>query len=278
MTIRFTPQPGKKISLEQQKLMMLDMMQVIHDFCEKHGLVYYLYYGTLIGAVRHKGYIPWDDDIDIVMPRRDFERFAETFNRNRPDSLKFISCVTDERYYTSIAKVYDTRTSMKENIDNSLEIGVFIDIYPIDNLTDDFDTSFMIAKKASLMFYMMSYREMKWRNERSLAKNVALMAMKPLLQLTTANKLARQINDIGLSRIDEDQSVYVGSLVFLHDGNSVVMKRSWFQPRLLVPFEDHQFYIPGGYDNLLKIMYGDYMKLPPKEQQVVHHGNTVTWK
>ena len=121
----------KKIDIVEAKKMMLDILKTVAKFCDENNLRYFIFYGTYLGALRHKGYIPWDDDIDIAMPRPDYEKFMEIFHA---ENLAVWTWRKDNKYLLPFAKVYDTRTEVHENADFGETFGVNIDIFPLDGL------------------------------------------------------------------------------------------------------------------------------------------------
>ena len=123
----------KEIYLEELRVIQLELLQQIADFCEKNNIKYFLAYGTLIGAIRHKGYIPWDDDIDIVMPRDDYDRFLELYNEAYPFS-KVVDMYNTKHYGFAFAKVHDVRTIIYETQYAQDSFGVFVDVFPIDGI------------------------------------------------------------------------------------------------------------------------------------------------
>ena len=118
----------KEIKNDELRTIQLDILQNVHDFCMKHDIKYTLAYGTLLGAVRHGGYIPWDDDIDIAMLRPDYERFMQEYKN---DIYKFTECRLDKDVHIGFGKVEDTRTIVIEG-GNTKNLGVSIDVFPID--------------------------------------------------------------------------------------------------------------------------------------------------
>ena len=128
----------RKISDEDMKALALTMLKDVAKFCDDHNIKYYLCGGTLLGAVRHKGFIPWDDDIDIMMPRPDYLRFLELYNGTNPRYVvKGIE--NDDRYWRPFAKVFDLHTELDEPIYNvkGLTNHVFLDVFPVDVIPDD---------------------------------------------------------------------------------------------------------------------------------------------
>ena len=126
----------REISFEEAKTIEKDILLDIVDFCDTHGLRYYIAYGTLIGAVRHQGFIPWDDDIDINMPREDYNEFLRTYNAER-ENYRVIDPRSDIARH-SFAKVIDVRTVKDEPMINCREpLGIDVDIFPLDGMPDD---------------------------------------------------------------------------------------------------------------------------------------------
>lgn len=123
----------KKIETEEMKKLELDMLIDVAKFCDENDIRYYLSGGTLLGAVRHKGFIPWDDDIDISMPRPDYLKFVSTYNGSS-EFYQVQSIENNDKYWRTFAKVFDTRTYLKEDAIRMPKDGngVFIDIFPID--------------------------------------------------------------------------------------------------------------------------------------------------
>ena len=125
----------KVIDLEELKIIQIEILDEVHNFCLEKGITYFLSSGTLIGAIRHRGYIPWDDDIDLYMPRKDYERFLKIFNQIS-ENCRVLSLSTDKKYALAYAKVERLGTRMIEHVDNPMEMGVNIDVFPIDGVPD----------------------------------------------------------------------------------------------------------------------------------------------
>ena len=132
----FKTKAMKIITSEELKAIQLDLLQKTADFCKENGIRYYLCGGTLLGAIRHKGYIPWDDDIDISMPRPDYDRFISMFNKPEND-YQVIDMSNNKKYGLPFAKVHDTRTFVDELQYTKDQFGVYIDIFPIDGVGED---------------------------------------------------------------------------------------------------------------------------------------------
>ena len=137
--------------IQELRQIQMGILDDVHRFCEAHGLRYFLSSGTLIGAVRHKGYIPWDDDIDIYMPRKDYEEFLQTYTSDS-GHYRAINPQTEQHYYYTFAKVVDSRTRMVEKETEGYEIGVYMDSFPVDFVTDDLQERERIFKKKKLLY------------------------------------------------------------------------------------------------------------------------------
>lgn len=266
----------KKIEIKELKEIQVKILDVFVKFCEDNNLKYFLTYGTLLGAIRHKGYIPWDDDIDVSMPRPDYERFIETFN-NQESDYKVIHHTINEKYPIPIAKVYDSRTTLIEQFSDKFNVGINIDIFPIDGLPDDKNKAVKHLKK------VIFWRNVQNTKNRSIAyksiwyKNLLVL----LLKLPTAFISDIKINKI-ISKLattyDYKTSNFVANCTAPDGVHEILEKSKTYSDQTEVPFEGKTYKAPNGYDNYLKTIYGDYMKFPPLEQQVSEHFSKAYWK
>ena len=269
----------KEISIEELKDLQTGIALKIHDFCLEHGIRYFLGYGSLIGAVRHKGYIPWDEDIDLGMPRPDYERFIHTFNGAYPD-LKVFAPELDPGYYAPYANVCLEGTLLEEeNLSHhGREIGVKVDIFPIDGAPSD-DAAYArlrekVEKWNRFLFYKLTRLGPRFRRDKVLwIKTVVWKLM--LFPLPFA-AIQRHIRKLAMS-CDFETSERSDKLSFPNPGNTR-MHRSVFEHYIDVEFEGHLFKAPRDYDVYQRAIYGDYMKLPPEEERTPHHGFHAWWK
>ena len=126
----------KYLSMDEIKSVELEILKYVHEFCEKNDIKYFINYGTLIGAVRHKGFIPWDDDIDICMFRKDYEKFIELFSKDE-GKYKILSLESSDKYYNNFIKVIDSKTKIEDERNyKTYDSGIFIDIFPMDFFDD----------------------------------------------------------------------------------------------------------------------------------------------
>lgn len=259
----------RPITREELKSIQLDLLQKTADFCENNGLRYFLIGGTLIGAVRHKGFIPWDDDIDIALPRSDYDQFIKTFNQpNNYCQVKSIS--NDPDYALPFAKVYDNRTIVKQLQYPKDKFGVFIDVFPADGV-----------KEATQIYKIMRLRKLlntKRANyyNRTLSKKIINTFGKILLLPFTAHQIATWIDNE--ARKYAFGSVPKAGVIANPYGPCEMVDKSVFSSDIYQEFEGLRYRIPVGYDAWLRSIYGDYMQLPPEKDRVTHHSFNAWWK
>ncbi len=253
----------ERLGLQELKDVELDILRWIKSICEKNNLRYYLAYGTLIGAVRHKGFIPWDDDIDIHMPREDYDRFVEICSRCQDERYKVLSCDTVPDYYYEFAKVSDTHTLLIENnIRPIKDYGVYVDIFPLDYLPDNSSfLSYYLRGLQRLRVLLIYDKLIKYnRVVRFLCKIAKLMLnfINPVQLAQYANKVARR-------------SLHKTHKFLFVPGLKKTLPISVISDSVKLQFEGDLFDAPVGWDEYLTLIYGNYMMLPPVEKQVTHH-------
>ena len=278
MKLKIEGQIGAPIESEEQKQIQLEILKYVASFCENNNLRYFLADGTLIGAVRHHGYIPWDDDIDIRMPRPDYERMCEIFNSQDNECIyRLIRPIDDEAQHYFV-KIYDTRTIKVEPFLKYVKsyIGIDIDVFPIDGAPSNQDEYDKYQK--TIRGYNKAYilkKKTLLRRIMTIGKDLAKKRFKAkFCPFTSCNTLAKTAENI-CKKYKYDESEYVCHLGI---GDRFRFPRSCYDKFEMAQFEDSQFRIPCGYDTILTAHYGDYMTLPPVEKQITHHVNKVFWK
>lgn len=263
----------KKLEIEEIKLIELGIMRNIHMFCEEHHLRYGLWGGTLLGAIRHNGYIPWDDDIDIYMPRKDYNVFIHNF---KADHYKVFSCHTDSEYPYTFAKVVDLRTVKIEQVTSScgMTLGVDVDVFPVDTFENKYTVQKTVSRR-KLYRYLWQGKISEYGNAKKIrdyVRSIVIFFSKKIIK-ENANRIALKINELGINYGSVDRGyVYYADL---NARNPLYFENEWIDKRVLHKFEQDMFYIPEGYDPLLKLCFGDYMQLPPPEKRVTHHSFEV---
>lgn len=256
----------KKINDSELKLIQLEILKDIHSFCNKHDIVYFLAYGSLIGAVRHKGYIPWDDDIDICMPRPDYERFIRLYN----SEIYKLYCIEKESdCLIPYAKVGDSKTLLIENANFCIkDIGVNIDIFPIDGFPHDKVMAIKHYNKIKRLRNILTVKKVRLSSKRSIYRNFLLGTLKILFFIFSYRFILYKLMSL-MKKYDYSTSTWAADLNW---GDSRrIISRQTFDRLKLAKFEKESFYIPIEYAIWLKCIYGDFMSLPPVEKRITHH-------
>ena len=255
--------------------MELGIMEYIHEVCQKIGVKYFLAYGSLIGAVRHKGFIPWDDDMDICMLREDYEKLQDYLIANPDERYEVMSYKNNLNYVYPFMKVQDNHTYLlEEDVRIDSNMGIYVDIFPVDGYEDDADFKnkmTKLIKKRQLSCY--TFKGIT--NTKSLLNSLIRYVSVVIFYFTNTNKYVEQIDELAKSRAVADYE-QVDYLIY-KDMNKPVWKREWLEQVIVGTFEGEEFMIPKHYHEILTSDYGDYMQLPPLEQRVSHHDFKL-WK
>ena len=261
----------RELMIEESKKIQLELLETIHVFCMNYGIKYYLMWGTLLGAVRHKGFIPWDDDVDIIMFRDDYDRFCRTFNS---EYAKIVECKSCDDYYLPIGKVIDTRTVLLENVKAPIELGVYIDIFVLDALSDSEKRNNIARRKLLLLRDLLMLNIVPSSTKRKGIRKIIYSILKPLSYVLNMNTISRRMDDIAKSINVNIETAKRFAPLLTPDPNATknfVFSKSLFEPSAMLEFENKKFCAPGKYVDILKMRYGDFMKFPPIEEQVSHH-------
>ena len=270
----------KEINLEQLKELEVELLAAVDEICQKENLRYSLGGGTLLGAVRHKGFIPWDDDIDIMMPRPDYDAFIKyCLSHDVPFAIK--SWETDKTYVNLAAQIFNPKTILEEDNtpDETMKIGVFIDIFPIDGLGNNLKQ----AKKAfnSTKFKRELLVAAQWK--KFLKSKTHPWYYEPIRfaffllgRCVNKQKLFKSILSV-YSKINFNSVQYAGAVGGSYREKEILPKTLWTK-YIDLPFEGRSFKAIADYDTYMSSIYGDYMKLPPEEKQVSHHTFTAYFK
>ena len=256
---------------------ILDILKAFMQICDKHGLRYYCCAGTAIGAVRHHGIIPWDDDIDVIMPRPDYDRLLEIAKREDFGKYEIISPYSDPTYPLYFSKLSDRTTTLIEERERPCVIGLFVDIFPLDATDDDIDEAKRLKDKYTKIINRLNAVSThntfgEYMHLLTDPKEWGRFAIKTLAffcRTTIRRRLIAQMDEIS-HRYDYDQArnvqVYTGSY-----GYKEVFPKEWLGDGKMFPFEDTEVPLPQEYDKYLRQFFGDYMQLPPVEQRVEKH-------
>ena len=255
--------------------MELGIMEYIHEICQKIGVKYFLAYGSLIGAVRHKGFIPWDDDMDICMLREDYEKLQDYLIANPDERYEVMSYKNNLNYVYPFMKVQDNHTYLlEEDVRIDSNMGIYVDIFPVDGYENDANFKnkmTKLIKKRQLSCY--TFKGIT--NTKSVLNSLIRYISVIIFYFTNTNKYVAQIEELAKSRKVSDYEE-VDYLIY-KDMNKPVWRREWLEQVTTGTFEGKKFTIPKKYHEILTSDYGDYMQLPPVEQRVSHHDFKL-WK
>ena len=254
-----------------------DVLREFISICKANNLVYFCCGGTAIGAIRHHGMIPWDDDVDVFMPRPDYDKFIQIAQNKLSSDYELVTPYTYHDYPLYFAKLCNKHTTLMEEEDTPCIYGLFIDIFPIDGAPDDMDQARLMESK---------FRKIKNRLEaisthNTFAEYISLLT-KPkewgrfvgktfgfFFRSFYRKRLLGQLNAICYRYNYADSNivaVYCGSY-----GPKEVFPKSWLDGSVTFTYEGMEVSLPKGYDNYLRQYYGDYMQLPPEEKRISHH-------
>ena len=236
---------------------ILDIYAEFKRICEKHELSYFAIGGTCLGAVRHDGFIPWDDDMDVAMPRADYEKFKQIAEQELPEQYELYDIYRGEHYINYFCKLMDKNTTLVECGTKKypdMYYGIFVDIMPLDGIPDN-----KIARKIHFA-KMKVYRALDIRRKYRDYK---------ILNLFPCHYFQKRYE--GLQKKYSYENSKDLSYTWSARRHKVVFSKKCFDNYIEMPFENTTMRCPTGYDEFLKAVYGDYMKLPPKEAQTCVH-------
>lgn len=271
----------KPIALEEIQKLEFEILKVFHKICEENNLRYYLGGGTLIGAIRHKGFIPWDDDIDVMMPRPDYMKLIEIIReKGALDEYRQADCLyLNENALTSILRIYDNRTVLTfMNYRIEKKFGCWIDVFPIDGLNDSAWKRKFHFRLAKILTDLLLCNDTKIGGKRRsklvTAFQYITVPFLPIIYLIGHERLIHWSDKI-YRKYDYDKSNYVGVL----EGRALekeALLKTKMEPAITVDFWGEKFYAMANYDEYLTNLYGDYMT--PPENPVSRHLIDIYWK
>lgn len=247
-------------SIQEHQKVLLELLNIFDSVCRKHDIKYMLFAGSALGAVRHQGIIPWDDDLDVVMLRSEYERFLEIAPKELDQETYFLQKEYSEHWPMYFSKLRKNNTACIERYvpkDALTHQGVYIDIFPCDNLSDNqlvrkvqyLTSKIAIAKSLKKRGYLTDSRAKK-----AFILLCSLFPIKPMLSFTIHRKA---------SSSDWVHTFLGGGAKFEKN----IYPREWFTEIILLPFESKYYPVSAHYDELLRQLYGDYMTPLPMEQR-----------
>lgn len=267
----------KLIGIEEKKNISLRILIEINKICKNNGIKYFLAYGTLLGAIRHRGFIPWDDDIDLVMFPSDYLKFIDIFNSSQSNSE--LACVSYEKgdFALPYAKVVNKKTCVVAvNRSDTTELSIGVDIFPYSVISKDRKESLKVVKRGFYLSKLLRYRLYNSFCEVCDKK----FSLRKFLFYVFAKSHSKK--RLFKKTIDFKERYYgrdCGFCTYLFDSEKDrLFNYDWFGEVINVEFEGYQFPAPKGYDSYLREYYGNYMELPPENQRIPHIAETAFWK
>lgn len=254
----------RRLSEEEIKEVELGVMDYIHNLCQKENINYSLAYGTLLGAVRHKGYIPWDDDVDISLKRDEYDKLYQAVLRDNDPIYKVASWENDARYPYPFYRVYDARTVYENNyIENDIDLGICVDVFPFDYYADVNKEMVKLDTYRRLSVYTLYGIHSKNAG----LKNIVRYLLVLVFRLTRVKTWNKKMNLLSMQANDNDFIDYLME----NKRTSTKFEKTLLDKVMDSPFEDRTYKIPEASHQILSAIYGDdFMEIPPVEKRVKH--------
>lgn len=254
---------------QEYKELLLEEIKAFDFFCQKNGIQYFLMWGTLLGAMRHDGFIPWDDDFDVILFRKDYEKLLDIYNANN-DRYKLISYDIDKNFTAPLSKIIDTTTVLIQNygFKEKVQLGVYIDLFILDDLADTEEASEELNKKFIKLTKKWTVSNMRiFRSKRTFVKDLVRMLYYLPIHIRGYEYYLRKINR-EIKKVQNSNSQFVGNISYVTSKD--VFYREDFIP-MRHKFEDIELTVPVGYERILTKRYGDWKKPPCNSEQKPHH-------
>lgn len=254
----------RQLNEEEIKTLELGVMDYIHNLCERENINYSLAYGTLLGAVRHKGYIPWDDDVDISLKREEYDKLYQAVLRDNDPIYKVVSWENDSRYPYPFYRVYDSRTVYENNyIENDIDLGICVDVFPFDYYADVNKEMVKLDTYRRLSVYTLYGIHSKNAG----LKNIVRYLLVLVFRLTRVKTWNKKMNLLSMQANDNDSIDYLME----NKRTSTKFEKTLLDKVMDSPFEDRTYKIPEASHQILSAIYGDdFMEIPPVEKRVKH--------
>lgn len=260
----------KELSLDELKEIELETLKMFRAFCAEHNIRYFLAFGTLLGAIRYKKFIPWDDDVDLLIPREDYDRLLTLFQDN--EKYRLYSFEKNQDYHFPFAKLCDMTTRKVETDypNAKVELGVEIDLFPLDHFDNDLEVAKREARRIRKRMCYLGYTKVDKLRTKNPLKFAVWSLILAYHKLLGAGHYIKKI--IKECRKEEQQgSAYMGAKVWCIWGERGIIPAEVFSEVIEIEFEGEKFFAPKDYDTYLTCMYGDYLPEPPPEKRKSHH-------
>lgn len=260
----------KELSLSELKEIELETLKMFHAFCVENNIRYYLAFGTLLGAIRYKKFIPWDDDVDLLIPREDYNRLMTLFQDS--EKYRLYSFERNPDYHFPFAKLCDMTTRKVETAypKAKVELGVEIDLFPLDNFDNDYEIARQESARVKKYMNRLGYTKVSKPITKNPLKFVVWSFIIGYYKLFGGGYFVKKIIK-ECCKEGQENSSFVGAKAWCIWGERGIIPAEVFAETIELEFEGERFYAPKGYDTYLTCLYGDYLPEPPPEKRKSHH-------
>lgn len=263
--------------LREIQSLEIQILDYVVNLCKKNNLQYYLAGGTLLGAIRHQGFIPWDNDIDISMPRPDYRKLIYIMSKNPDERYKMLIVNNKNNYYYPFVKIVDSRTKLVEltREDTIAGLGLYIDIFPLDTVSEDYAVALKQFRHVNKWGVKIAGSVASGKRL-SVFRKMTHLFWKVLFQVLNREKCLNYVE----SKLENEHfgsTGYIASTYGLRNEREIISADA-FADTIEMPFENRLYKCPIGYEDYLTKMYGNYMELPPENERITPHDIDVFLK
>ena len=272
---------NEEFTMEKIQELEFDLLKFLKSVCQKYNLNYFLAYGTLIGAARHQDFIPWDDDVDVMIPREDYHKLIKAIEKESHPYYKIISYETNQDFTVPLPKLVDTRTKLVQKYDivEKVELGIYIDLFIIDGVGDSLEKGYQYYDESLELYKLWKKSALNLFPPKRSKLFGIIRWLKNIYYKCRGSKYYIEKIQEHNSKYSFYQSEYVATLeTGTGDSKKCVWPHSYFGEGTNLKIKNEYFNAPDCYDLVLKSEYGDYMQLPPLEARKSHHSYSLEWR
>ena len=260
----------RELSLQETKEIEFAVLKELDSFCKANHIRYFVSHGTLLGAIRYKGFIPWDDDIDVLIPREDYNRLVSLYKDN--DHYKLYAYEKDPGFLFTYAKLCDVTTRKEEpGHKTGVSLGLDVDLFPLDAWADDLETARKESKYIQKNLFRLGLTKLKKPDSVNPMKRFVKGLMMTYCKLFGSEHYLRNVMRESVKHQQNSAPRYLGNKAWNVYREKDIIPAEAFSDAVEIEFEGERFPTMAGYDTFLSSLYGDYLPEPPKEKQKTHH-------